>query len=66
MVLDVRKENSACCLADLCNPETMLFELLKAHQKLDAAMEKAYGRKFKDDADRVVFLFEKYKVLTEK
>lgn len=28
--------------------------------------QKAYGRKFKDDADRVAHLFELYKVLTEK
>ena len=38
-------------------------ELLKAHQKLDAAVDKAYeasgGKKnYKSDAERVAFLFE--------
>ena len=32
---------------------------------LDAAVEKAYGRKFVDDAERVAFLFEKYSELTK-
>lgn len=44
----------------------MPYELQKAHAKPDAAVEKAYGRKFKDDADRVAHLFELYKGLTEK
>lgn len=44
----------------------MPYELLQAHRKLDAAVEKAYGRKFADDAERVAFLFEKYRELTEK
>ena len=41
-------------------------ELVAAHRKLDAAVEKAYGRTFADDAERVAFLFEKYRELTEK
>ncbi len=39
-------------------------ELLKAHKKLDAAVDSAYnftGKK--DDAARVAFLFEKYQEL---
>ena len=41
--------------------------LLKAHQKLDAAVDAAYGKKakaFKSDAERVAFLFERYQQLT--
>ena len=39
--------------------------LLKAHQKLDAAVDAAYGRKgFKTDAERVAFLFELYQRIT--
>ena len=53
-------------LADLYDPLTMPPELLAAHRKLDAAVEKAYGRKFKDDSDRVAFLFEEYKKLTTR
>ena len=44
-------------------------ELLKAHQKLDAAVDKAYepsgGKKsYKSDAERVAFLFELYQKYT--
>lgn len=39
--------------------------LVKAHQKLDAAVDAAYGRKsFKSDAERVTFLFELYQRYT--
>jgi hypothetical protein len=38
-------------------------ELLKAHQKLDKAVEAAYGRSFDDDSQRVAFLFELYQKL---
>ena len=44
-------------------------ELLKAHQKLDATVDKAYepsgGKKsYKSDAERVAFLFELYQKYT--
>jgi hypothetical protein len=44
-------------------------ELLKAHQKLDAAVDKAYqlcgGKKsYASDAERVAFLFELYRCYT--
>ena len=56
-------------LADLYDPLTMPPELLKAHQKLDAAVDKAYepsgGKKsYKSDAERVAFLFELYQKYT--
>ena len=41
--------------------------MLKAHQKLDAAVDAAYGKKanaFKSDAERVAFLFELYQRYT--
>ena len=50
-----------------------IWQLYKAHRALDAAVDKAYGRKFKapssplrgsaeaGDADRVAHLFELYK-----
>ena len=39
--------------------------LVKAHRALDAAVDGAYGRKsFKNDADRVAFLFELYQKYT--
>ena len=56
-------------LADLYDPLTMPPELLKAHQRLDAAVDKAYemsgGKKsYKSDAERVAFLFELYQKYT--
>jgi hypothetical protein len=40
-------------------------ELTKAHQALDKAVEKAYGKEFTNDADRVAYLFYLYQTLTE-
>lgn len=64
-VLDARAQFSGATLADLYDPLTMPPALLKAHQKLDAAVDKAYGKTgFKSDAERVAFLFERYQALT--
>lgn len=64
-VLDARAQYPDSSLADLYDPLTMPPELVAAHRKLDSAVEKAYGRKFTDDAERVAFLFEKYSELTK-
>ena len=64
-VLDARALYPDCSLADLYDPLTMPAELRKAHRALDAAVERAYGRKFKDDAERVAHLFELYQELTK-
>jgi hypothetical protein len=66
-VLDARAQFPGATLADLYDPLTMPPALLKAHHKLDAAVDAAYGRKpgsFKSDAERVAFLFERYQALT--
>ncbi len=64
-VLQARKQFSEATLADLYDPITMPLPLLKAHQRLDRVVDAAYGRKtFKDDAERVAFLFERYLELT--
>lgn len=65
-VLDARAQYPDSSLADLYDPLTMPPELVAAHRKLDSAVEKAYGRKFTDDAERVAFLFEKYSELTSQ
>ncbi|WP_461251934.1 type IIL restriction-modification enzyme MmeI, partial [Treponema sp. R8-4-B8] len=49
-VLDARKQFPNASLADLYDPLTMPKELLKAHQKLDKAVETAYGRSFDNDS----------------
>jgi hypothetical protein len=65
VVLDVRAQFPGATLADLYDPLTMPPALLRAHQKLDAAVDKAYGKTgFKSDAERVAFLFQRYQALT--
>ncbi len=68
-VLDARAQFPASSLADLYDPLTMPPVLLKAHHKLDAAVDAAYalcgGKKtWKNDAERVAFLFARYQQLT--
>ena len=64
-VLDARAEFSESSLADLYDPLTMPPVLVKTHQKLDVAVDAAYGKRtFKNDAERVAFLFELYQKYT--
>jgi hypothetical protein len=64
-VLDARAQFPDASLADLYDPVTMPPALVKAHQKLDAAVDAAYGKKnFRNDAERVAFLFELYQKYT--
>ena len=59
-ILDVRSKYMDSTLADLYDPLATPPDLLKAHQDLDKAVEKAYGKTFKTDEERVEFLFELY------
>ncbi|MFV0681188.1 DNA methyltransferase [Ottowia sp.] len=68
-VLDARAQFPGSSLADLYDPLTMLPALFKAHQKLDAAVDKAYQaaggpKNYKNDAERVAFLFTLYQRIT--
>lgn len=64
-VLDVRASFKGQSLADLYDPDVMPPELRKAHQRLDKAVDAAYGYKGSpDDAARVAFLFGLYQQLT--
>ena len=68
-VLDARAQFADASLADLYDPLTMPPALLKAHQKLDAAVDAAYlpsgGKKaYASDAERVAFLFDLYQRIT--
>ncbi len=64
-VLDARKMYPNSSLADLYDPDLMPAALVKAHTKLDRLVEKAYGKTFTDDSERVSFLFEEYRKLSE-
>jgi hypothetical protein len=63
-VLNIRKLFPNNSLADLYDPLAMPPDLTKAHQKLDKAVEAAYGRTFASDAERVAYLFELYQKLS--
>lgn len=68
-MLDARAQFASSSLADLYDPLTMPPALLKAHQKLDTAVDAAYqpsgGKKsYASDAERVAFLFELYQRIT--
>lgn len=73
IVLEVReaefKRDSSVTLAALYDPDLMPPALVKAHQALDRAVDAAYvpdggKRKWASDAERVAFLFRRYRELT--
>ena len=60
-ILDARDEYPNESLAKLYDPILMPPQLRKAHQSLDKAVDKIYrSKKFKDDNDRMKFLFQLY------
>lgn len=64
-VLDARARYPSASLADLYDPLAMPPDLIKAHQKLDEAVDAAYDKKkFSGDAERVAFLFGLYQAIT--
>jgi hypothetical protein len=64
-VLRARAAFPGASLADLYDPLSMPAELLKAHKALDKQVDTAYGVKsFPSEADRVAFLFKRYKEIT--
>lgn len=64
IVQEVRIKYPDSSLAHLYDPLTMPSELVKAHRRLDAAVDAAYTKKkFFGDSDRVAFLFELYQTL---
>ena len=62
-VLDARALFPQSSLADIYDPLTMPLELVKAHQKLDKAVWKAYGTDWKSDTECVADLMERYQKL---
>ena len=72
-MLDARAAHPESSLADLYDPVAMPPDLTKAHQKLDTAVDAAYfaahaadGAKktWRNDAERVAFLFTLYQKFT--
>lgn len=66
VVLDAREIYPDSSLADLYNPLTMPSELAKAHKALDKAVDATYSKRtFKDERERIEFLFELYQEYTQ-
>ena len=64
-VLDARASFPGQTLADLYDPDAMPPALVKAHQVLDAAVDKRYRKEpFKSERERVEYLFSLYEKLT--
>lgn len=64
-VLYARAKFPNSTLADLYDPLSMPPELLKAHQALDKAVDKAYRKEpFTSERQRIEYLFEQYQKLT--
>lgn len=59
-ILEVREKYSDWTFAEMYDPLIMPLDLRKAHEKNDKAVEKAYGRTFKDSSERIEFLLQKY------
>ncbi|MCA2864566.1 MAG: class I SAM-dependent DNA methyltransferase [Microcystis sp. M110S1] len=64
-VLDTRAKYPDSSLADLYDPLTMPPDLIKAHQKLDKAVDLCYRpQPFTSELNRIEYLFELYEKLT--
>lgn len=66
LVLEARSNHPNSTLADLYDPDTMPNDLRKAHDELDKAVDKCYSNQsFKTEMERLKFLFDLYKKITE-
>lgn len=65
-VLEARANHPTSTLADLYHPTTMPPDLRKAHEALDKAVDQCYRKEpFTSERERVEYLFELYRKLTE-
>lgn len=68
-VLEARKHNPSATLAELYDPDNSLFfpELMEAHQRLDQAVEAAYGWRTNGDEEKILqYLFRLYDKLEQQ
>jgi len=64
-VLDAREEHPQASLADLYDPLAMPSNLVKAHARLDRAVDRCYrSQPFPNERNRVEYLFKLYQKLT--
>ncbi|OQB48005.1 MAG: hypothetical protein BWY00_00943 [Firmicutes bacterium ADurb.Bin153] len=62
-ILEIRSKYPNASLADLYDPTSMPPDLKKAHVKLDRLVDKAYGKSFRSETQRVAHLMELYSKL---
>jgi hypothetical protein len=66
-VLHVRENYYEKTLSETYDPDKMPDDLRQAHRDLDEAVERCYRSKaFKDDADRLAHLFERYEHMLQE
>ena len=66
-VLDTRALYPAKTMSELYDPDKMPADLLEAHQALDRAVEQAYRpTPFRNDNERLEYLFKRYETLIAK
>ena len=65
-VLDARDAHHGASMKAMYEDDCMEIDLKKAHQNLDAAVERAYGKKFQNDAARMAHLFRMYQELVQR
>lgn len=66
-IMAAREQFPGKTIGWLYNPQTMPKAILAAHQALDATMERiCIGRQFRNDTERLEFLFKQYVALKRK
>lgn len=65
-IINERKKYPNSSFASLYDPNLMPKSLRKAHEANDKAVENAYGKKFKNEAECVAYLFSQYDQLIKK
>ena len=64
-VLDARQAYPDCSMADLYDPLTMPADLVKAHARLDRAVDRCYrSQPFASERNRIEYLFKLYEQLS--
>ncbi len=66
-VLDAREQHSEKTMAQLYDPDKMPDGLRRAHHEMDLAVERCYrSRPFKNDEERLEYLFQLYEKMIEE
>ena len=66
-VLDERERHPEKTMADLYDPDKMPDGLRQAHNEMDLAVEQCYrARPFKNDEERLEYLFKLYEEMIEE